>query len=94
MERPAQLLTCAPSCGFCMVMQSMYLKMHQRHICAIGWVCRVGLPTACCSAMPTSKVRSGKRAEKRFMPVPPPIAAWMPMILESRSASASIASAK
>ena len=60
--------------------------------------CRVctgqALLTACCSAMPTSKVRSGKLAEKRLRPVPPPIAAWMPTIRESRSASASSASAK
>ena len=47
-----------------------------------------------CSAMPTSKVRSAKRCSKRFMPVPPPMAAWMPMMRASLSASAISASAK
>ena len=34
--------------------------------------------TACCSAMPTSYVRFGKRRPKMSMPVPPGIAAVMP----------------
>ena len=42
--------------------------------------------TACCSAMPTSKVRSGKRLPKISTPVPDGMAAVMATILESSSA--------
>lgn len=50
--------------------------------------------TACCSAIPTSKQRSGKRFWNRLSPVPPPIAAWMATMLSSLSASAIKDSAK
>src|ERR1700753_1530975 len=43
--------------------------------------------TACCSAMPTSKVRSGKTFWKISIPVPPGIAAVMPTMVGSFSAS-------
>ena len=48
--------------------------------------------TACCSAMPTSKKRSGKRAWKGSSPVGPGIAAVMATTRGSRSATASSAS--
>ena len=43
--------------------------------------------TACCSAIPTSKHRSGNLFWKKLRPVPPPIAAWIATILSSTSAS-------
>ena len=49
--------------------------------------------TACCSAMPTSKVRVGKRLAKRSSPVPPGIAAVIATTRASASASAISASA-
>jgi hypothetical protein len=42
--------------------------------------------TACCSAMPTSKVRVGKALPKMSTPVPDGIAAVMATTLSSRSA--------
>ena len=44
--------------------------------------------TACCSAMPTSKARSGKRAPNASTPVPEGMAAVMAQTAGSRSASA------
>ena len=49
--------------------------------------------TACCSAMPTSKKRSGKRAWNGSSPVGPAIAAVIATTRESASASLMIASA-
>ena len=43
--------------------------------------------TACCSAMPTSKQRSGKAFWKMLRPVPSSMAAVMATILGSRRAS-------
>jgi len=43
--------------------------------------------TACCSAMPTSKKRSGKRLENSSRPVPSVMAAVMPTMRESFSAN-------
>ena len=63
-----------------------------------GFMPSVAMPaakvTACCSAMPTSKVRSGKRLPNRSRPVPDGIAAVMATMVGSRSASAINASAK
>ena len=50
--------------------------------------------TACCSAMPTSKKRSGKRAWNGSRPVGPGIAAVTATIRGSASASFTMASAK
>ena len=50
--------------------------------------------TACCSAMPTSKQRSGKALPKWSSPVPSGMAAVIATILSSRLASAISASAK
>ena len=44
--------------------------------------------TACCSAMPTSKQRSGKRSANMSRPVPDGMAAVMATIFLSASASA------
>ena len=49
--------------------------------------------TACCSAMPTSKQRSGKRLANRSSPVPDGIAAVIATTLGFASASAISASA-
>ena len=49
--------------------------------------------TACCSAMPTSKKRSGKRASNGSRPVGPAIAAVIATTRSSASASLMIASA-
>ena len=48
--------------------------------------------TACCSAMPTSKVRSGKAFSNRSTPVPDGIAAVMATMRSSFFASAISAS--
>ena len=50
--------------------------------------------TACCSAMPTSKNRSGKRSWKGSSPVGPGMAAVMATTWGWRSASCSRASVK
>ena len=50
--------------------------------------------TACCSAMPTSKKRSGKRSWNGSRPVGPAIAAVIATMRSSASASLMIASAK
>ena len=50
--------------------------------------------TACCSAIPTSYVRSGNRAFMCCIPVPLSIAAVMPTTRGSRSASATSACPK
>ena len=50
--------------------------------------------TACCSAMPTSKHRSGKRAWNGSRPVGPVIAAVIATTRGSASASLTMASAK
>ena len=44
-------------------------------------------PTPCCSAIPTSKVRSGKTLPNLLMPVPSGIAAVIPIIFSSILAS-------
>ena len=44
--------------------------------------------TACCSAIPTSKVRSGNRFPNASSPVPDGIAAVIATMVGSRSASA------
>ena len=63
-----------------------------------GFMPSVAMPaakvTACCSAMPTSNVRSGKRLAKRSRPVPVGMAAVMATMAGSASASAISASAK
>ena len=48
--------------------------------------------TACCSAMPTSKNRSGQRAGNGSSPVGPGMAAVMATIVGCSSPAASIAS--
>lgn len=50
--------------------------------------------TACCSAMPTSKVRLGKRLPKRSTPVPPGIAAVIAQTVRSCAAMSMSESAK
>jgi MoaA/NifB/PqqE/SkfB family radical SAM enzyme len=50
--------------------------------------------TACCSAIPTSKERSGKRSSARSIPVPSGIAAVRAMIFSSRSISSHSVSPK
>ncbi len=62
-----------------------------------GCIPSVAMPaakvTACCSAIPTSKVRSGKRLANRSSPVPDGIAAVTATIRRSAAASAISASA-